>query len=308
MELSAIAHIEPDKLIDFEADLFITTLGFESRCTSIARRLEGKSCRKLALSQPDHHRVFSFEKNQNYFQNHGFEILPVSTDVPDIASILKEVQGEQLNIIFDCTSMSQRWYYEFFRWFSDNQDDYSNVNLRFTYTMAGYVEPGHARKIRRIQDFLRVEDASRKKKKKALILGLGHERNVSEDIFRMVKPDLLYLLYADPPADKQFVEKVFVNNHALIETTSIRNLIAYPISNGQMIYQSLIDIILPIRDDYCIVLIPEGPKIFSVASMLIHLGYPDTIISYPVFRKSQVLDRKPTGDPVILDVHFEGEE
>ena len=144
--------------------------------------------------------------------------------------------------------------------------------------------------------------------KKALILGLGHEANVSEAIYKIVKPDLLYLYYADPPVDKRFVEKVFVNNHALINMTPIRNLIAYPVNNGHIIYQSLIDTILPLRNDYAVTLIPQGPKIFSVASMLVQMGYPDTSISYPLFKKPQVSDRQPCGEPVILDVHFDGEE
>ncbi len=138
------------------------------------------------------------------------------------------------------------------------------------------------------QGFSESKESNSRKKKKALILGLGQEENISETIYKIVNPDLLYLFYADPPVEKQFVEKVFVNNHALINETPIRNLIAYPIRNGQTIYQSLIDTILPLRDEYSIIIIPQGPKIFSVVSMLVHMGYPDIMISYPVFKKPQV--------------------
>ena len=303
MELSAIHHIDPHKLNDFEADLFITALGNETRCTTIARRMEDATCRKIALSHPDHRKDHSFEANRKYFEDHHFDIIPVESEVPDMNRILDDKPGGTINIIFDCTSMSQRWYYEFFRWFNNNPDDFEAANLRFTYTMANYVDHGPTKKVKRIREFLKTEDRNRKEKKKVLILGMGHEENVSESIYNIVKPDLLYLFYADPPLDKQFV-----NNHALINDTPIRNLVAYPIRNDQMIYQSLIDIILPLRNEYSIILVPEGPKIFSVASMLIHLSYPDTIISYPVFKKNQILDREPSGDPVVLDINFEGEE
>jgi hypothetical protein len=93
-----------------------------------------------------------------------------------------------------------------------------------------------------------------------------------------------------------------------MQSSPIRNLIAYPVFNGKTIYQSLIDTILPIRNEYSITLIPQGPKIFSVASMLVHIGYPDTVIRYPVFKRASSKDREPCGEPVILDVHFEGEE
>ena len=308
MELSAIHHIDPSELTDFDADVFIATLGYESRCTAIPRLFEKKSCRKIALSRTDHIKEFSFNENRIYYLEKEYEIISVETKVPDIGAILKDFSRERVNIIFDCTSMSQRWYFEFFRWFSENQDEYTTANLRFVYTMARYEEPDPSRKVKRIKDFTKTEIRSKQKKKQALILGLGHEENICESIYKMVNPDMLYLYYADPPVDKQFVERVFVNNHALINETPIRNLIAYPVRNGHSIYQSLVDTILPLRIDYDITLIPQGPKIFSVLAMLVHLRYPDTRIQYPIFKKPPAVDRHPYGEPVVLDILFEGED
>jgi hypothetical protein len=308
MELSAINHIEPVNLDDFEADVFITTLGFESRCTSTARLIEHKSCPKIALSRTDHIKDFSFHKNRDYYLEQGYEIIRVDTKVPDFRTILQNIPKEKINILLDCTSMSQRWYHALFSWLSESLNDYATATLRFVYSMAGYTDSGPARKIKKIREIHSRDVRSNAKEKKALILGLGHEEKISETIYKMVNPDLLYLYYADPPVDKQFVEKVFVNNHALIDQTPIRNLIAYPIRNGQTIYQSLTNTILPLRDDYSILLIPQGPKIFSVVSMLVYLGYPDIHLSYPVFKKPPAVDRQPSGEAVVLDILFEGEE
>jgi len=307
MELSALHHIEPGQLTEFEADLFITTLGFESRCTTIARLVENLKCRKIALSRSDHIREFSFKENKAYYNQMGYEIIPVETLVPNVDSIMESLSGDAVNIVFDCTSMSPRWYYEFFKWFGETQDSYISAKLRIVYTMAAYFEHGPSRKVRKVEEFLNLSQ-NKKEKKKALVMGLGHEKNICETIYKIIKPDLLYLYYSDPPVEKQFVEEIFVNNHALINATPIRNLIAYPVRNGQEIYQSLIDTILPLRNEYSVTLIPQGPKIFSVVAMLLHLGYPDTVISYPVFNKPPAIDRQANGDPIILDVLFEGEE
>ena len=308
MELSEINHIDPSELTDFEADIFITTLGYESRCTTIARLFENKSCRKVALSRSDYIKEFSFAANKTYYIEHEYEIIPVDKKVPELGVILEKYSNENVNIVFDCTSMSHRWYYEFFRWFSENQNNYSTTKLRFVYTMACFNEEDPSRKVKRLKDFLDTNIKSNLKKKQALILGLGHEKNICDSIYKMVNPDLLYLFYSDPPVDKKFVEKVFVNNHSLINETPIRNLVAYPVRNGQSIYQSLVDTILPLRNDYVIHLIPQGPKIFSVVAMLIHLGYPDTKISYPLFKKPPVVDRYPCGEPVVLDILFEADD
>jgi hypothetical protein len=307
MELSSIQHIEPENLPDIQADLFITTLSHESRCTSIAKNLDKISCRKVALTGTGQIKDFAFKENLIYYEEHGFEVITVENDVPGIDSIFGDLYTGEINIIIDCTSMSQPWYYEFFRWFAEDQDRFEKARMRFAYTMAGYVDEGVSRKVKEVKEFLKTENRT-KKKKKALILGLGHEPNVSETIIRIVKPDLVYLFYADPPVDKRFVEKVFVNNHAIIKDVPIRNLVSYPINNGRIIYQSLIDTVLPIRNEYSIILIPQGPKIFSVASMLVQMGYPDVVISYPRFKKTPVTDRQPCGEPVVLDVHFEEEE
>jgi hypothetical protein len=309
MELSSVQYITSSDLTDFSPDLFLTTLGYESRCTNIARLIENVPCRKIALSRTDHVREFAFQKNKTYYETQHYQILSVEKKVPDMKQITSTSPGSggTLKILMDCTSMSPRWYFEIFRWFADNQEGYSRVTIRIAYTLAKFANQDPVRKVRRLREVVKPE-RTRKSSKSALILGLGHEKSVGEAVLGMEKPDRLFLFYADPPVDKQFVEKVFVHNHSLINEVPIRNLIAYPIRNGQQIYQSLIDIILPLRNDHSITLIPHGPKIFSVVAMLIHVGYPDIQISYPEFRKPPDDDRLPWDQPVVIDAIFEDDE
>ena len=308
MELSSINHIDPSQLSDFKAEVFITTLGYETRCTHITRLLEHLSCRKVALASKHSLKEFSYEANREFFINREFEMVEVDSDVPDLKTILGSLNGKEIGVMIDCTSMPPSWYYQFFKWFDEDQAFQGVVRMRIVYTMANYVNVDSSMKVKEISNFLQADVKSSVKKKRALVLGLGQEKNIGESIFKLVEPDLLYLYYADPPVEKKFVEQAFVNNHALINATPIKNLISYPIRNGQAIYQSLINTILPLRNEHSIILVPHGPKIFSVVSMLIHLGYPDVRISYPTFKKPPAADRSPSGKPVILDILFEGEE
>jgi hypothetical protein len=308
MEISSIIHVDPGSLRNFDADIFITTLGFEARCTNIARLYEDRSCRKIALSRSDHLKEYSFKPNKEYYESNGFEIIAVEKAVPDVGALLAEHQSEQIKILLDCTSMSPRWYYEFLSWFIESQDLFEKARIRIAYTMAAFNGSDQARKVKGVKEFLEAQENAMDIGKTALILGLGHEKQIGQEIYNRIKPDLLYLFYADPPVEKQFVEKVFVNNHSLIDATPIRNLISYPIRNGELIYERLIDTILPLRNNYTNILVPHGPKIFSLVAMLVHLRYPDTVISYPVFKKPPTQDRIPSGDPVLLDILIEGEE
>jgi len=308
MELSSIKHVDPSQLGDFKAELFITCLGYESRGTTVARAFQSNSCRKIVLENSSIIKEFSYQENSDYFEKQGYEIIRVNSELPDVDALIQSLRGDNIHVALDCTNMPPLWYYEFFKWFDENQDADGRVRMRIAYTMANYVRQPGIRKVKEVFDFIKDEAKPANGKKTALILGLGQEKNVSDSIFKIIDPDLLYLFYTDPPVEKRFVEKVLVNNHKLINEAPIRNLIAYPIRNGQAIYQSLINTILPLRNEYSIVLIPQGPKIFSVVSMLVHMGYPDIRIAYPRFKKPPAADREPKGDPVVLDILFEGEE
>lgn len=308
MELSSIQHIDPEHLPDFEADVFLTTLGFESRCITAAKRLENLFCRKVAFARTDHLKEHSFQENQAYYSDQGYEIIQVESKVPDMESVFGGYSGDKIQVILDSTSMSAAWYFEIFRWFSEEQNHFMEATIRIVYTMPAFTGHEELRKVKSVKAFTPSEQTVKEKKKTVLILGLGHEKNIAESIYKKMNPDRLYLLYADPPADKDFVDKVFVNNHALINSVPIRNLIAYPIRNGQDIYQTLIDLVLPLRKEYRIILVPKGPKLLSIVAQLIHLIYPDIQIFYPKFKKPPAVDQLPSGEPVVLDVRFEVEE
>jgi hypothetical protein len=307
MELSSILHIDPAQLSDFKADVFVTTLGYESRCTHISQLLEHLDCKKVALFSKQILKDFAYEENRKYFLSNKFALMEVDPHVPELASLLDSLNGKDLGIMIDSTSMPPSWYYQFFKWVNDHQELQGVVRIRIVYTMANYVNMESSIKVKAIRNFLDAEIKNSVQKKKALVLGLGQEKNIGESIYKLIKPELHYLYYADPPVEKRFAEQTFINNHSLISATPIKNLISYPIRNGQAIYQSLINTILPLRNDYSIILVAHGPKIFSVVSILIHLGYPDVRISYPLFKRPPALDRSPSGKPVILDILFEGE-
>ena len=307
MELSSILHIDPAQLSDFKADVFVATLGYESRCTHISQLLEHLDCKKVALFSKQILKDFAYEENRKYFLSNKFALMEVDPHVPELASLLDSLNGKDLGIMIDSTSMPPSWYYQFFKWVNDHQELQGLVRIRIVYTMANYVNMESSIKVKAIRNFLDAEIKNSVKKKKALVLGLGQEKNIGESIYKLIKPERHYLYYADPPVEKRFAEQTFINNHSLISATPIKNLISYPIRNGQAIYQSLINTILPLRNDYSIILVAHGPKIFSVVSILIHLGYPDVRISYPLFKKPPALDRSPSGKPVILDILFEGE-
>ena len=143
MELSSIQHIDPGKLADFQPDLFIVSLSHETRSTNIAKSLEGISCRKVALCEPDQVKEYNYLANQEYLQDKGFEILELDNGDRDLDYIFKWSAPDDLKILLDCTSMTQLLYHRILNWFTENHQQ-NSVQLRLGYTMAAYVNEGSA--------------------------------------------------------------------------------------------------------------------------------------------------------------------
>ena len=154
MEFSQITHIDSGQLLNFEADFFLTTLGFESRCTHVARRLEGFSCRKIALVRTDHVKEFSFQQNLSYYEEQNYHIVQVESMRPDFDSLFGNFQQEKIRIILDCTSMSPRWYYEFFAWFTEKQDCFQEAAIRIVYQMGDIPDQELSRKVKSVKAYM----------------------------------------------------------------------------------------------------------------------------------------------------------
>ena len=99
MELSSIHHIDSTQLAYFEADIFITSLSFETRGTKVARIYERESCKKIALERRNDIKEFSYNENSSYLGKQGFEIFRVESELPDVEAILHSLSGDKINIL-----------------------------------------------------------------------------------------------------------------------------------------------------------------------------------------------------------------
>lgn len=309
MDLSDIRHIDASELAAFEPDVFISTLRHESRSTCISREMEGKDCRKIVLVPEKLHRGHAYSANLRYFEEQGFEKYSSRDSTPDLEKLLGQGETEDFKLFLDCTGMPPTWNHSYFNWFSQLRCQYRKAVIRVSHCQSAYEVGRRIPKLKRLDDFLfdetRAESTRSSGKKTALLLGMGHEQGVSQTILSTMKPDLLFLLYADPAVDRRFVEDTFINNSEVIEANSIRRLKNYPANNGKECYQVLVDTILPLRNEYQIQIIPHGPKVLSLATLLLHQAYPDIRISYPTFRNGHFEDRDPHGDRLVMDLLFE---
>jgi len=306
MEFLDIVHNPGDDPISFGPDVFIAASGYESRSTAIPRKVEGLDCRKVAITFTEYSKELQRPENDKYFKSQGFEMLPASGfEIPDYSKVLLPSGSDKLKVLIDISVMTRTWYHGLLKYIV-NLPDNKQISLRVVYCPAENV---HAVKLRKSLsiNYLNMVTKSGKSiddRPTALLLGLGHEQDIARRLHEIIRPDRTKLLYADPEMRKEYVEKIFITNHSLINRTDIKELFAYPMHDTSVIYSLLVDLIMPLRKDYRVIIIPQGPKIFSLISMIVQLSYPDIELAYPKYKIRQIRDRKPFSEFTTIDLFF----
>lgn len=309
MELSVISHVETaNPLLGFEPDLFISASSFESRATVIARMLGESPARKVVFAYRENTKEFSRPENDRYFTENKFSIFTYSqSDIPDFHPVIGSPEKRNLKILIDISCMPRRWYHGLFSYLHSGIHGMDKVELRVLYIPSEFDSHPRDSRIKTMDSVCIDRGTITDGKKTALFLGLSQDPLNAIRVVEQIKPDSLYLFYSDPASDKRYIEKVFINNHPLIDSISIRNLIAYPGNNGQQIYQLLSDLALMLRLDHRLIAVPNGPKIFGLVTMALQMSYPDIQICNPDIRYKKLTDKKACGVPVALDLVFESE-
>lgn len=310
VELINITHFSDQPEPGFNPDLFITASGYESRSTCIPKKLNDPGRKKVVLAFSDHKKEQVRNENDKYFRDHGYAFfLTKPFGHPDFAPIFSDLDQENIRILIDITLMTRRWYHGFLQYLHEN-DHYNHAEVRISYCPALFYEPVTLRRKIKLNNFSlnggRTNPAKRRNKT-AMIMGLGNEKGVGEAVYEAIRPDHLLLLYADPAVHKSYVENIFVFNHSLISKMDIQNLVAYPLRDTAVLYRTLVNLVLPLRNDYNVVIVPQGPKIFSLLSMALHLNYPDVEVTYPEYKVREVRDKKSYADHISLDLEFAAE-
>lgn len=306
MELINIKHC-PGEVPAFDPDLFIAGSGYESRSTCIPKYLNDPGKKNVVLAFSDHLKEPARAENDRYFREHGYECFLVKPfGQPDFPSIFKGHDQDHIRVLIDITLMTRRWYDSFLNYLHGN-DSYQKAEVRISYCPAHFYKPVAYRRRVTLHNFTLNGSQShhaKQHKKTALIMGLGNDKGVGQSVYNLVKPDHMLLLYADPAVHKSYVENIFVNNHSIIKQVDIQNLVHYPLRDTEKLYKTFLEMILPLREEYNVVIVPQGPKIFSLLSMVFHLNYPDVTVSYPEYKVRGVPDKKSAADHISLDLDF----
>lgn len=314
MELLNVIQELPQVVSSTDFDLVLAASGYEKRCNHLFVTTPVKAGKKIAFGFFEKQGLPGRIKNDEFFHANNFSVKivageeqqPISQTLADITS---EIQTNRPKVLIDYSCMTRQWYGSILRYFMETDKRFSSVDLYFSYTFASFEKPARIKEIHHAGSIYPDKKSPSPNKPTALILGLGMDKLRSSYILGKIRPDLTYLMYADPSPDEAYIKNIFDINREIITATNPRNMFNYPLTDVAKTYKIINSLCLDLRLKYNLILAPMGPKIHALLCILVAARYPDLDVwRVSAGSKEPVYDKIPIGVPVILKARLGRED
>ncbi len=268
-------------------------------------------------------RVISFEENRAFFKAHGFSELDffddISKDGYTIQDLLKRIHrhaeqnsNEPLSVLIDISSMTRQLIASLCFGLGELAQQRSiQIHCDFAYSMAkfGDLPELHGPIVSNGPVITKLAGWSPTPGVPCgLILGIGYEEDLALGVIEELEAGAVWG-FRPKNNDPQYDSAIDEHNHGLFDTISLKRLVRYTPQDPYSLFVSLDQLASLSKDDFRILIIPFGPKIFALAACLVGMSnYPDV----GVWRVSagpnlKPVDRKPEGTLIGLTVVFSGQ-
>ena len=274
--------IAPRRVASVECDeaLVIVALGYERRARNCAETiLAGNAAQRLALAFTDRH-LLSFDDNYEYFSKAGYQILEVD-DRELLGALRREIgcfadkaQNQRkghIDVRVDVSSFSRLRLAIIVQVLAE-QTSRLRVNVEFCYSLAAFEKwERHDEVITTCGPVTRYFagwplDASTPV---ALIVGLGYEDDRAIGIMEYLAADpRLALILVPAGRDGRYDRAVTRANIDLFRYVGKDRVIRYSVGDPESQFDLLESLLYGLQGTFRAVLVPFGPKIFAVATLL----------------------------------------
>lgn len=295
-------------------DLLVASVGYEQRARHVSSVMRGNTRQGWAATF-ETHRVLSFEENLTWFQESDFEIVDANTQTYRklLTERLTELSAESvtgsLRVAVDISSMTRRRIAETLLSLADVET--AEVQVEWFYAPAEYSE--HAGEqgpiIERgalpgfegwsIDPLLPT----------TLVLGLGYERHTAVGVAEMLEPVRIWA-YRPLGVDRRYDLSVADANAQLVPLLSNGRFIDYDVMRPYATYSHLEQTIHGLQGSSRPVIVPLGPKIFALVSLLVASvhGGSTSVWRISADYERVPVERTPTGQLCMLSTVFSTSE
>jgi len=273
------ANLSLGQIRDSQYDVALAALGYEARSSYVAGLVTSRV--KYALPFDDA-AALSQAKNKRVLLAAGFDILEIQeSNIVDWlrAILLREGSGgkNKLRVCVDISSLTRRRLAYFIESIvSIARFEVPILEVDFVYNVAQFTaptkQPSAATVCGPVSPFLAGWPTD-PEKPVAAIVGLGYEYDKALGAFEYLEPSCRLLL-APVSVDARYDAAVQAANRSLLESHE-DEVFRYPVDAPMECLELLDALFYRLGDEFRIVALPFGPKIFALCCMLLScIHYP----------------------------------
>lgn len=297
--------------VDETHDLFIGTLGYESRSSHLARKQLVNAKRKIVLAFPKEDYA-SYLTNLAFASSGGYEI--IDNQPSAIADLLQEsieACGSErevpFSVLIDISSMSRPMLADIVRLMSE-LDAPLGVIATFVYLPAAYVKGNAEHAPVAVSQPVTPEFAgwtSTPELPITAVIGLGYEPDLALGAIEFLEPTAAWA-FIPTGEDRRYDDAVKEANRNLEVMLSDDRSMLYPVDDPARVHAALEALVYGLVQRSRPILIPFGPKIFSLCCLLVARSYAPSVTVWRVSGETLARpgDREASGKIVTMKVRF----
>jgi hypothetical protein len=314
MELTHLNQIDFNELQFEKIDCLIASCNNQPRCYYLAEKVHSLIPKRilLTITKPDHKQNSC--KYLHIFSDFGFKNFVNAENeskvIDDLLFDLCNINTHQLNIVVDYSCMPKKWYALIIDSMIRNSYRASRINLFFSYTPKIFERKSGKNDIDYVGPILFNRDNLRDRKPVSMIASLDSNHNTIMEAISKVKPQKIFAFIPRCAHDPDYTGLVLENNKSLLERLDSNSIINYDADRPEEINTLLTSYCLDQRISSEVIIVPQGPKTFSMMSLLLAVRYPDVKLWEIILRdqKTSTDHGQPAANPVVVKVSFINDE
>jgi hypothetical protein len=310
MELIQLHEISFSDLKFEQIGCFIAACGYQPRCYHLAEKMSSAVPKKYLLSIDEPDQLQSRCKHLEIFNQLGFKSFATAINeskvIEELIAEICDINGDQLNMLIDYSCMPKKWYALIIDNISRNNFKAKKINLLLSYTPKVFERKPDKNSINYIGPMLFNRDNLKDKRPVSMIAALDNNNSYIMEAINRIKPQKILAFIPQCEHDPEYTRVVLDNNRALLNRLDNSSIITYDASHPEEINTLLTSHCLDQRITSEVLIVPQGPKTFSMMSLLLSVRYPDVKL-WEIVAGDYTRDAGhglPAANPIIVKVEF----
>jgi len=314
MELTHLNQIDFHELRFEKIDCFIAACGYQPRCYYLAEKADPSIKNKFLLTIDEQYHKQNRYNHLDIFSGYGFKNYSTSVNESTVIDkMLFEIcnlRTDRLNMIVDYSCMPKKWYALIIDSINRNNFKATQVNLFLSYTPKVFERKTSKNSVDYFGPILFNRDNLKDRKPVSMIAALDSNHESIMEAISTIKPQKILAFIPRCKHDPDYTQLVIDNNKSLLDRLDSNNIINYDADRPEEINTLLTSYCLDQRIASEVMIVPQGPKTFSMVALLLSVRYPD-IKLWEIILKEQKVNHDhglPAAEPIVVKVSFLNDE